>query len=342
MENRNKFSGLKNAPRKELINILTQNRILFDFTKDNSQLADLIISKINDPKKKFASSSFSSKVNQFCYYLLFISLFFLLSLTSILLIIYLWPKEIKFCDSSLINSTLNSKCVRCPIFAKCSGGSCICDLNYTRIKNYCIFNDKDKLNVYKMLDHAYNILKKRGGSYYCQISEIDWMSSDELEGILLKQSMLDISNFAKIYNKTLSYLIEDPFLLKHYINGNQVFVSKEIEVDIICRIKQYFYKKTIIFFIISASLIFFTIMLSVYQNSKKRKQIATRYSAVLIKRLKDKRGTQQSKSQLIYHLNSVSDNNGKELWPIVKKELEKSEHVQHYNDGYSSNFRYIP
>ena len=126
------LNDLKNAPKKYLLSILTQMHVNFDYTSDNNELADLIINKLN--VQKVAKKQSPQQKNQICYQLFYTSLFIALFLFLILMLFYLFPKKTKFCDSNLINSTKQLNCIRCPNFATCSAGSCMCNLNYTQIK----------------------------------------------------------------------------------------------------------------------------------------------------------------------------------------------------------------
>lgn len=333
------LNDLKTAPKKYLLSILTSMGVNYDYVSENKDYAELIINKLND--QKVAKKKSPQKLNQICYQLFYISLFIALFLMLILMLFYLFPKKTKFCDSNLFNSTKQLNCIRCPIFATCSSGSCMCDLNYTQIKNYCIFNDEDKFLVFKMVDNAYDILKKRSGSYYCQKSQIDWMSVEELEVNLLKNSKLNISKFHIIYQKTLAYLYQDPNLRSYQVNNVSVFVSTEINININCKIEQYLYKRVDIFIMISASLVFLAFILFFYERSKRKKLIATRYSRSLVDHLRDKKGVPQSRTQLIYYLDSISNNNAKLIWPLVERPLHRYSNVQCFNDGVCTNYRYI-
>lgn len=331
---------LNNAPKKNLIDILTNHKIPFDYTSDKKILADTIIKQftINEKTKKPKHSKTISQI----FYNFITSRLFIILLLSILIGLYYKTREIKFYDSHLYNPT-QTKFSKCPLFGKCSNGSCVCDLNYTIIKNYCIFNDEDKTLVSIMLEKAYSVLQKRSGSYYCQKSEIDWMSIEELEGILLKSSKLNISKFNKIYQKVLTYINNDPNILSKEINDVQVFVSIEMKIDVYCKARQYFFKNVKFNYIsiAIAILLLISIILSFYKRSKKKKLIANRYTAFVINNLKRRNGIHQSTNQIIYDLDKESDNNGKYIWPLVEKKLQKTSNIQYYYDGTCSNYRYI-
>ncbi|OHS95802.1 hypothetical protein TRFO_38048 [Tritrichomonas foetus] len=339
---------LKEAPKKDLFNILLSMRIHFDYNADSETLAKLIENKF-DHNSKNSNSKMILKVYTFCHLLFVLSIFGALFLTILMLIIYFIPKKTKFCDSLMPNDRINitdidlsnKKCIKCPVFGECQNGNVLCDLNYTLIRHHCIFNDVDRIFVSKMLETAYNVLQRRAGDYHCKTSNIDWMSAQELENILFRDSKLANSNFPKIYQKVLEYLTKDKSIIFKDLDDIQVFLSLEIKRDFQCKIRMSIYKRLNYIILISIASVIIMVSLYIIYQKRKNQQIAHRYSSFLIEQMKRSKGSQQTQQQLISKLNMVSSENGKKIWPLVEKKLTKSPFVQSYYNGSESVFKYV-
>ena len=336
-------SKLKDAPKKDLFDILLSLKIPFDYAADSETLAKLIENRIESGHNTNNNNSSIYIMNfyKFCHLLFVISLLLAFFLFLLMLIIWAIPKKTTFCDSLPSNKT--KQCIKCPAYAKCQNGIALCDLNYTLVKKKCIFNDNDRFDVSSMLEIAYKKLRSRAGEYHCKTIDFDWISLEELENILLSSSKIskDRKIFHRIFNKTLEHLAGDNNILQKDIGNQTVFASLDIDRDLRCRIKMAVFNRMDYVIILSIGCFVVLVLISFIINRRRQKNIASRYSSFLINRIKMKNGNVQTTQQLITELNKVSNNQGNRIWPLIEKQLSNSPMIQCITSGNESKYRYV-
>lgn len=287
-------------------------------------------------------------MNVYLYRVFYISLFSSIIIGFLYLFLCLHKYRTTFCDSNPTNQTApfliyngsNSKCQKCPVFANCSHGSYNCDPNFIKLGYYCIYNDSDSIFVLKMLETTHDILRKQAGLSLIQESR-DFVSSDELENLLLDASQLNGTNFYRVLNKTLQYLHNDTSILTETLDNTTVYISKDLSFDLSSRIRLWVYQNINQITIFSVVLAILTYLYWIYDNYKREKQEIDSYYSGLVRSIKRRNGRPLTRGQLLVQLDHMSNNQGSILWPKLEQKLKRTQLIQCFNQDVHPSFRYL-
>ena len=320
MENLN---FLNHANRNQLIQIMINNGISFEFDSPNSVYIEKIKNKFHLKNKNFLINflkklNFSQIITIILEILLFISFIFLL----ILFYFFFFPSINKFCSNNI-----NENCIRCPIFSTCINGSVYCNDGFILIHHYCIPNTENKIILSKLIDLTYNLLSKISGDYHCLIKSIDYITKTNLEIFLLNElNNLNIySNY--LIEETLNYLNNDSLIIKKNLNENEIFTFQIIQRSLKCKIKLYLINHFKYIFIFTfLILIIFLILFKKYYilNNKKKNQLIIRSLINFIQN----NNNFITEPQFISFLSKFNKNPEENLYYLILKEIKLYPEIQ--------------
>lgn len=325
---------LEKYSTKELIEILIDNGQSVTYRADKETLINLILKMMErkEAQAKKEENNFHLKLvenvdkdalkNAIRHFFLTI---FLVMLIQVLINFF---KFLQIFDSKPFECS-DSNNYPLPSNAICYEGKVKCIENYILLNGFCLLNQSNSEQLSLMIGLTKNKLKKRAGLYKCNKAQNDWMSQEEIENSLIKKFYAKTkNNFTGLFNLTIEFLTNEPDIITKNIENSPVFAATEYTESMMCSLKSFIYKNTLI---ISGALV-----LNIYFFYIRRKSIydvqADQCLRPLVKFIKSFNGNYISQTEVRQYLDPMVENPDA-VWKYVKRKLKKSRAVGWKKEG---------
>jgi hypothetical protein len=331
---------LSHWTRNDLIKLAISSGIPFDYGDSTPVLIDRISNYTESappPVSRNAVLTTDHKIHIFCHWLFVISLTVGLALGVISLILSMLPNRVQFCD----DGSSASNCRRCPPLAHCEKFKAVCPAGFSLVGHWCVYNDTDGTHVSSLLDSSINALRARAGEFHCELSDVDWMSFDQLENLMLSQFDNNSEDFLRVSGKVFRLLNMVDDVRTEQIEGADVFVSGEFDRDWKCEIRLSVYRHLSV-------IIFVTVLLGasgcfLYWKIMQRQMESEcqHYADLVIRHLRfESKGVTKTSEQLRNWFDQRSGGGAARFWPRVQELIRGSPLIESWETGASRTFRY--
>ena len=259
---------------------------------------------------------------------LVISLFCLVVIISVRLFLKLRPKP--FCSDTILQN-----CVKCPPHAVCRGNTVECVDGFVSSFGVCVKKDNLSKVAGKSIAAVRKELGRRAGAYLCGDEDRDWISRDQVELIVLKNSG---DNFTAVINTTIDFLMNDANVEVRPFSDTVLFVGMNPQRSVSCVLSEFVMQNVIV--LCAILVVFLGVMYRrsmVWQRRSLENANFPLFRA-LFELIRKRRGNEISETQLKGKLQSLTKD-AEEVWPILVGQLHRSPHISTRAIGSETYYR---
>ena len=247
---------------------------------------------------------------------LVLSVFCLVAIISVRTFLKLRPKP--FCSDTLLQN-----CVKCPPHAVCRGNVVECVDGFVSSFGFCVKKDNLSKVAGQSIAAVRKELGRRAGAYICGSEDRDWISRDQVELIVLKNSG---DNFGGVLNATIEFLMSDANVEVRPFSETVLFVGLNPQRSVLCVLSELVMENLIVMFAIAV--VFLGVMYRRYRMWQRRSLENASFPLfrALFELIRKRRGNEISETQLKAKLQSLTKD-AEELWPILAGQLHRSPRI---------------
>lgn len=256
-------------------------------------------------------------------------------------IMRLWrASNFRYCQSG----AADAKCAKCPRNSVCSGRSAHCCAGF---RGYSVFGarfcveDSGEWNVITdMIGEIWAMLRVSAGSFKCKKRDRDWLSIDEIDFGVFSKLRTEDKEFNTMLNKSLSYLVEEKYIVESQVNGTMVFFSIEYDLPYRYQIIDFFkgnLRRVINILIVSCIL---------YVLSKRREDDSIirkrypHYMSMVSEFIRNSSTIEVADEQIIQRLEKETKDYLK-YWKYIQHDLEIAPLIRVRKDGNHKYYRFL-
>jgi hypothetical protein len=323
--------NLEKCSRNELIRMIDSLNIPYSTYYTNKEIIERIITEMKkgsmpnrvvdtnpDNEKKKKSKVYGKVIPKFSTFLFF---FFIFLVFASLFALTFRTRKNGFCD----NGTISKHCTVCPKHAECVNGNAECKDGYVLLDKHCIVDDVDAGNVSVVLNYALRTIHNRAGDFLCGAAKNDYYTVDQLDSCIYGESIVDSSEFPRIFTKVLDVLDGDTEVAKQTLNNEKIFVSLSPNRPPSCIVKRFITASFLVYLLIVFVLVVVRQVYRLYKSYNRKKKIAI-YQAGIVYREMQSLATEIDSMSLKNKFRGRSDIDIS-IWNLIEESLKMSPRV---------------